>query len=293
MQRQYISPSQIKNVRIGIVGNGYVGKATALLQSKRTEVVIYDVDPDKCSPKGFDFESLKYCNVVFVCVPTPMKHNGECHTEIVEKVISDLKGFDDGPYIVVRSTVPVGFCGEMGVNFMPEFLTEQNWQNDFYEQKDWIIGSFDTNDSNLPQIMKHIIKFAKEDGKIKNAPNIHSTSSSMAELVKITRNCFLATKVSFFNEIEKFSQVCGVNYNELRELVTLDKRVGESHTTVPGPDGKGGFGGTCFPKDMNSLLHQMAEKDRPPILIEAAIRRNNTIDRSELDWMQDKGRAVV
>ena len=93
--------------------------------------------------------------------------------------------------------------------------------------------------------------------------------------------------------MSKFSEAVGVNYESARELIVLDERVGESHTKVPGPDGKGGFGGTCFPKDMNSAQHQMNSNSSASILVEAAIRRNNTVDRTDLDWLQDKGRAVV
>jgi len=288
---QYLKP--IDKVRIGIVGGGYVGSATALLESSLTEVVVYDLDPSKCRPQGFEFSQLRHCNIVFVCVPTPMKHNGQCHTDIVESVVKDLQDLEDAPYIVVRSTVPVGFCKKHGVNFMPEFLTEKNWRQDFFENKDWIVGSSDLKDKNFPQVMKQILKASHKEGKIKNSPSIHSSDTSTAELCKLARNCFLATKVSFFNEMSKFSEAVGVNYESARELIVLDERVGESHTKVPGPDGKGGFGGTCFPKDMNSAQHQMNSNSSVPILIEAAIRRNNTVDRTDLDWLQDKGRAVV
>ena len=191
----------IDKVRIGIVGGGYVGSATALLESSLTEVVVYDLDPSKCRPQGFEFSQLRHCNIVFVCVPTPMKHNGQCHTDIVESVVKDLQDLEDTPYIVVRSTVPVGFCKKHGVNFMPEFLTEKNWRQDFFENKDWIVGSSDLKDKNFPQIMKQILKASHKEGKIKNSPSIHSSDTSTAELCKLARNCFLATKVSFFNEM--------------------------------------------------------------------------------------------
>jgi UDPglucose 6-dehydrogenase len=106
------------------------------------------------------------------------------------------------------------------------------------------------------------------------------------------RNCFLATKVSFFNGIEKFCGVNDVSYEFVRELVCLDERVGESHTEVPGPDGKRGFGGTCFPKDLNSLIYQMDQSNVDPMILSAANDQNNKVDRPEKDWEEDRGRAV-
>jgi UDPglucose 6-dehydrogenase len=74
--------------------------------------------------------------------------------------------------------------------------------------------------------------------------------------------------------------------------VLLDERINSSHTQVPGPDGKGGFGGTCFPKDMSSLSFQMMEEGMLSYLIASAISRNKNVDRTEQDWKKDKGRAV-
>ena len=83
-----------------------------------------------------------------------------------------------------------------------------------------------------------------------------------------------------------------VSYEFVRELVCLDERVGESHTEVPGPDGKHGFGGTCFPKDLNSLIYQMEQSNVYPMILSAANDQNNKVDRPERDWEDDRGRAV-
>ena len=114
-----------------------------------------------------------------------------------------------------------------------------------------------------------------------------------AELTKYVRNTFLATKVSFFNEIEEFCRVHNVSYRKVRELTLYDDRIGDSHTSVPGPDGKRGFGGTCFPKDVSSLLHQILAKGMMSYIILAARNRNVDVDRQEKDWESNKGRAVV
>ena len=280
-------------LRIGIVGNGYVGGATSLLKCDRTEIYVYDTHESKCIPEGLKFEELGLCNIVFICVPTPSKPNGECHTDIVSGVIEKLKSLDECPYIVVKSTVPVGFCEEHGVNFMPEFLTEKSWKNDFSENKDWIFGVHDSKDKHLPQLMKHLLRNAYREKKIKYAPSIYFTNTKTAELCKYVRNCFLATKVSFFNEIFSFCENKNIDFEFLRELICLDPRIGESHTDVPGHDGKKGFGGTCFPKDMNSLAVQLKKNNVPSYVLDAAIGRNTSVDRPEKDWLEDKGRATL
>ena len=280
--------------KIGIIGNGYVGGATALLANPELEVVIYDKDPEKCDPLGVTLEELGTCNFVFVAVPTPMNEDGKCVTSIVEEVVKDLSdtGFNK-ERIVVKSTVPVSTCEGLGVMFMPEFLTEKNWENDFRNQKDWILGTNNRNDE-LRNELYSIFKSAWENGALKQEPNMLFVETREAEMTKLVRNCYLATKVSFFNEIYDFCQTARVNYDKVREMVCLDTRIENSHTVVPGPDGKRGFGGTCFPKDMNSLLFQMRNNNNlPAYVIGAALIRNATRDRPEKDWEKDWGRAII
>ena len=93
--------------------------------------------------------------------------------------------------------------------------------------------------------------------------------------------------------MHQFCEGAGIDYESVRLLTGLDPRIGESHTQVPGPDGKKGFGGTCFPKDTSSLYMQMKNVGVEPIVIDAIIKRNQTIDRPEEDWKDDKGRAVI
>ena len=100
-------------------------------------------------------------------------------------------------------------------------------------------------------------------------------------------------KVSFFNEISELCSSLGIDYESVREMTCLDDRIGQSHSAVPGPDGKGGFGGTCFPKDTSSLYSQMSDAGMESYIIEAAVSRNKQVDRKEQDWKDDKGRAVV
>ena len=111
-------------------------------------------------------------------------------------------------------------------------------------------------------------------------------------MIKLFRNCFLATKVAFCNEMYQFCSL-NVNYENVRKLATMDERITESHSKVPGKDGHFGFGGTCFPKDMSNLCYTMKETGMKSFIIQSAIDRNEQIDRKEKDWLQDKGRASV
>ena len=109
----------------------------------------------------------------------------------------------------------------------------------------------------------------------------------------MVKNSFLATKVAFFNEFYDFCQAKNIEYEAVIEMLVLDDRINVSHTSVPGPDGKRGFGGTCFPKDLNSFYSQLSELGIESYMAEAALARNVQVDRPEQDWNNNKGRAVI
>lgn len=278
-------------MKIGIIGGGFVGQATLLLKCEAIQALVYDIDPTKRFPnEHVKLEDLSDCNFIFICVPTPMNKDGSCYTKIVEDVIISLKDFSI-PHIVVRSTVPIHFSHVHNVNFMPEFLTEKNWRNDFYECERWVFGVNDKS-SSVEKDFTQLIQLACKSGVIRHQW-IDFLTPSEAEMVKYFRNCFLATKVSFCNEMWNFCKNLNIEYESVRRIATTDYRIGGFHTMVPGPDGKGGFGGTCFPKDMESLHFQMKQVGCQPLIINSALERNKTIDRPEMDWTEDKGRAVV
>ncbi len=280
-------------MKIGIIGNGYVGGATALLKNRNVDVFIYDIDNEKCRPRGIVFNDLLRCEFIFVCLPTPMDKEGRCSTHLVSAAVEKLiEAKYDPERIIVKSTVPVGTCRKLNVMFMPEFLTEQNWQHDFLSQKNWILGTNTRNDKIRDELYS-IFDSAWHDGVLVNRPHMTFSTTEEAELTKYVRNTFLATKVAFFNEIEEFCRVNNVSYRKVRELTLYDERVGDSHTSVPGPDGKRGFGGTCFPKDVDSLLHQVIDSGMVSYILMAARNRNVDIDRKEKDWELNKGRAVL
>jgi UDPglucose 6-dehydrogenase len=176
---------------------------------------------------------------------------------------------------------------------MPEFLTEKNAIHDFINNSNWIFGCNDdeTKDAFM-ELMTSIIRAAHAHKKIAH-DRLTFMHNKEAEMVKYFRNTFLATKISFCNEIHAFCNKQGIDYARMVDVAAEDARISKSHTAVPGHDGRFGFGGTCFPKDISSLRAQMDEADVQHCVIDAVIHRNDTVDRAEKDWMHDVGRAVV
>lgn len=282
-------------MNIGIIGNGFVGKATQLINNHHINMMIYDILSDKCNPPGLKLSDLKECDLIFIALPTPMDTNGSCHIEIIFNVVSKLNSIID-PFktnIVIRSTVPPGTSRKLNAYFMPEFLTEKNWEQDFINCNEWIFGLKDTSsDFEFKNKIINLFTYAYKENKIKSL-NLNFVTLEEAELAKYARNCFLATKVSFFNEIAEFSREKNINYDNVQKLVAMDPRIGISHTNVPGSDGKFGYGGTCFPKDTNALVYEMNKIGMKSYILKSVVDRNENVDRPEKDWNQFTGRAVV
>ena len=277
-------------MKIGVVGNGFVGHAMTLLRP-HIEVLVWDVVPEKRDPKTLDIETfVDESEIIFVAVPTPMNSDGSANLDIVRSVCEEIQEIDDTKYIVLRSTVPPGTSDELDVNFMPEFLTEKNWEEDFKNCDQWILG---TTDPFLYEKMKHMFELAYNEGNgaIVNKEVIQCKPSE-AEMIKYLKNVFLSVKVGFFNELESICSELEIDYENVRCIATQDKRIGAGHTKVPGHDGKRGFGGTCFPKDTNALANFAKENFIPTPILDAVIKRNEELDRPEKDWTLDEGRAV-
>ena len=278
--------------QIGIIGNGFVGNATLQLTCKDISTIIYDINPDLCNPLGTIIEDLLVCDSIFISVPTPMNNDGSCYLDS-KKVINQLNDIVYKGFIILRSTVPSGTCDILKCNFMPEFLTEANYLQDFINNKDWIFGILEN--SNKIEFINYITKLfnlAYTNNRIK-FNNLHFVSNKEAEMVKMFKNTLLANKVSFCNEIYQYCSKLNIDYNTIVNLVAKDDRIGSSHISVPGPDGKYGYGGTCFPKDTNSLKYEMEKNGVSPVILTAMKYRNETIDRPEKDWNSNIGRAVV
>ena len=273
---------------VGIIGQGFVGKALKAGFEKYYKTNTFDLN-GKCNCKNIE-DLVDISDIIFVCVPTPMKKDGSCDTSIVESVIDEIEDVDiSGKIVVIKSTVPPGTterlnqkCENIQVIFNPEFLTEANYIDDFRNQNRIILGG--------PR--PGITKVKRFYSKIFPTTTIVKTGSTIAEMVKYMTNTFLATKVSFANEMKMISDKLKIDYDKVVEYSTYDERLGKSHWDVPGPDGKLGFGGSCFPKDINALINLCGELDIPAKTLLGAWITNLNV-RPEQDWKELKGRAVV
>lgn len=280
-------------MKIGIIGLGFVGKATNLLKSEGLEVLAYDILPELCNPKDLKLEDLKDCELIFISVPTPMREDGSCYLKIVESVVKDLEKINFQHFVVLRSTVPVGTSDRLNLYFMPEFLTEKNYEQDFINNKEWIFGlKGDERDETFKKRIEKLFNLAFENKRIKYN-NLSFVSNSEAEMIKMFRNCFLATKIGFCNEIYQFCNKKNINYENVRKIACNDDRILHSHSFVPGHDGKLGFGGTCFPKDVKSMINQIDQVNSDYPILFAVAKRNEEIDRPDKDWESNNGRAVI
>ena len=273
-------------MNIGILGQGFVGNA--VYQKFKSFFKVYTYDLKKELSNSTYNELVENCNVIFVCIPTPMNKDGSCNIDLVKKVLSKLN--DKTSAIVVnKSTIPPG-CTEQFNNqfknlkiiFNPEFLTERNAIEDFNKQDRIILGGPRPATTELKQIYSTVF------------PNAYviKTGSTHAEMIKYFTNAFLATKVSFANEMYDLCSALDLDYDKVVEYAILDKRLGNSHWAVPGPDGDLGFGGHCFPKDLSAIIKMTDDLGTVNSILKS-VQRTNEIVRKNKDWEDMKGRAIT
>jgi len=276
---------------LGVIGKGFVGEAVYEGMKHAFAIETYDKDPKKSTTSSIQ-ELAEKSDIIFICLPTPMRQDGSCDTSIVESVLIKLNLYQK--VVVIKSTIPPGSTEKYNQTykniscvFNPEFLTEANYINDFKNQDRIIIGG----PHEAVTLVKQMYQIAY--------PNVPTTktSSTIAELVKYMTNCFLATKVAFANEIYQICKKLDVDYDKVVEYSTKDKRLGTSHWAVPGPmpapDGslKPGFSGSCLCKDINALIYKAKQLGIDPKVMRGAWEKNLEV-RPERDWEQLKGRAV-
>ena len=273
--------------KIGIVGQGFVG--TAVKEGLKTFFDIETHDIAKESTCDTLHEICEKCNIIFVCLPTPMKDDGSCYVGIVEEVLEMINALSGlCKTVIVKSTIPPGTTAKWNIMFEhidivfnPEFLTEANSVNDFKNQSRIIIGGPKAAASKVRRV------FVKAFPKVK----IIKTDSTYAEMVKYITNSFLAMKVSFANEMYQICNGLDIDYDKVVEYAMHDERLGYSHWSVPGPDGDLGYGGHCFPKDVKALIKVAHELNVSPRMLTATDMKNNDV-RNDRDWEGMEGRAV-
>lgn len=278
-------------IRLGVIGAGYVGLTTAvclaslgfrvICSEKRAEIVrqlragrshihedglqeILEVQlaNERLTFTGDNQEAISGSLAVMICVPTPDSPNGETDTSAVDEVVRDIAASGWSGTVFLRSTVPVGLSERVSTQlelsgsqffFVPEFLREGSAVHDFLHPARIVIGGQKNANFDIPR---------RVFGRI-DAP-IVEVSLNSAELIKYVSNAFLAMKVSFVNEIATLCDLISVDVSEVMRVVGLDERIGELFLNA-GP----GWGGSCFPKDIRSLVQQSRKFGLSPHLISA------------------------
>ena len=301
-------------MKIGVIGTGYVGLIQAVgLASFNYEVVGIDIDSSKIEKlkKGIsplyeesledilkkhvnknlifstDYNLLKDIDIIFLCVGTPQDKSGKANLSFLFSAVENLKKVLDKnkDYIIVtKSTVPVGTNRKIkdifeGFNIKvvsnPEFLREGKALYDFYNPDRIVLGFEKENDLFLKDMfINQIYKPFKE----KNVPFV-ITNLETAELIKYASNAFLATKISFINEIAKLCDKVKANVKKVAEGMGLDPRIGKAFLNAGI-----GWGGSCFPKDVKALIKQFEDNNIEPILVKAT----DIVNKKQLDYFLEK-----
>jgi UDPglucose 6-dehydrogenase len=271
-------------LKVGIVGHGFVGKA---VDDGLKNVHKMIIDPNY----GISVEDLYNYNpeVVFVAVPTPMMADGSIDSSILEDVVFkiSMSSIID-PVIVIKSTCTPDVLDKLEMVcpyvYNPEFLTERNAYQDFINPPAIILG-YSQNSEASAIFMED---FYRNNTKCNPLTPFIRTTAKTAAFIKYATNTFLASKVIFFNQLfDLYNESGETEWEKLRRAMSYDRRISGSHTQVPGPDGKLGFGGACFPKDVAAFL-TYAEKHGKELSVLKEVANTNAEIRTKYNQLDER-----
>jgi UDPglucose 6-dehydrogenase len=268
--------------KIGIIGNGFVGNAISEGLKRNFDVYVYDKDPQKCQNT---LSQINGCEIIFVSVPTPSDEEGVIDISIILDAVSCL---NSGKIIIVKSTITpdkaeelIHFFPNQSFVFNPEFLTERTAVEDFKNPKRIVLGG------DVEKVKRIKAIYEKVFPDVKYICTDHKTAC----FIKYFCNCFFAAKVSIINEFKQISDAENIDWPTAIDGLISSGWVNPQHTMVPGPDGDRGFGGKCFPKDINAFINYSKQCGVEPLMLSSAWEKNLKI-RKNLNWLKIPGAII-
>ena len=270
-------------MNISIIGHGFVGKATEQGFSNDVNKILL-IDP-KLNTSHKDLINFK-SDFIFICLPTPMDDDGKQDFSIVLSVLKKIRKLKLKSTLVMKSTVtPDNILKALKIFpnliYNPEFLREKYAEHDFINPEMIILGGKRKEQKKLENLYLNFSNCSKF--------NFIHTDILTASLIKYSINCFLASKVLFFNQLKEIFDCSQANesWENFIDYLSNDSRMGNSHMMVPGSDGKKGYGGACFPKDTVAFFNYSKLVGREFSLLETTIKTNNKI-RSKYKFLEKR-----